>query len=77
MSEFSLEEDGLFQSDVQPYSDDPFSVLHKNLPPKSDVNVDQYSNISNDDFVIPCSQKRLPPRFVLFFIIFSVIVFCD
>ena len=65
MSCFSLEENGYFQSDVQVISDDPFDVLNKPLPEKSNIRVDEYSDISDDDFQILCSQKRLPPRFVL------------
>ena len=58
MSCFSLEEDGLFECDTQQLSPDPFAVLEKKSPPKPPVHVDQYSDISDDDFEIPCSQNR-------------------
>ena len=62
MEAFSLEENGYFQPDTQEISSDPFSVLDKPLPPKPTVRVEEYSNISDDDFMIPCSQNRLPPK---------------
>ena len=60
MSEFSLEENGYFISDVQEISSDPFSVLDKKNVKEPAILVDQYSDISDDDFYIPSSQKRLP-----------------
>ena len=44
--------------------DDPFSALDEDLPNKSaKVALEQYSDISDDeDFEIPCSQRRLPSR---------------
>ena len=64
MEEFSLEDNGYFVNTSVQYSDDPFKVLDQPLPPKSEIKVDQYSDISDDDFQIPCSQKRLPSRSV-------------
>ena len=38
--------------------EDPFEVLNTPPPVKSNVNLDPvYSDISDDDFDIPCSQK--------------------
>ena len=62
MSEFSLEDNGYFISDVQEIPSDPFSVLDKPLPQKPTVRVDKYSDISDEDFEIPCSQNRLPAK---------------
>ena len=62
MSEFSLEENGYFISDVQEISSDPFAVLDKKVPKEPTIHVDQYSDISDDDFYIPSSQKRLAPQ---------------
>ena len=66
MAHFSLECDGLFIPDEQKsISEDPFDVLDEPLPEKSNVILDpHHSDISDDDFEIPCSQKRLPPRYV-------------
>ena len=59
MAHFSLECDGLFIPDEQKsISEDPFDVLDQELPQKSNVILDpHYSDISDDDFEIPCSQK--------------------
>ena len=64
MSAFSLEEDGYFISESQPDPDDPFQILDKKISEKTNVYVDQYSDISDDDFEIPCSQKRMSSRLV-------------
>ena len=67
MSCFSIEDDGYFISETRPdYPEDPFKVMEKPLPEKP-IRVEQYSDISDDDFQIPCSQKRLPPRLVTLF----------
>ena len=62
MSEFSLEEDGYFISDTQLDPDDPFQVL-EDKKSKKIVKLPEYSDISDDDFDIPSSQKRPTPRY--------------
>ena len=62
MESFSLEENGYFIPDTQEISSDPFSVLDKPKPSKKVYSVDAFSDISDDDFEIPCSQNRMPPQ---------------
>ena len=69
MASFSLEYDGLFIPDTQfEYTEDPFhnaEEINKNQQAKSPVLNANYSDISDDeDFEIPCSQKRLNDRYV-------------
>ena len=40
----------------KPISDDPFEHMDRSTKPP----LSQYSDISDDDYEIPCSQKRLP-----------------
>ena len=67
MASFSLEYDGLFIPDTQSdYSDDPFeSSRDLSYSPNKDKPLMEckYSDISDDeDFDIPCSQKRPSER---------------
>ena len=77
MASFSLEYDGLFIPDTQfEYTDDPFENakdLSKEVSIKSPLMDPNYSDISEDeqDFEIPCSQKRSADRFVLYFYYFN------
>ena len=60
----SLEPDG-FVRKRKALSDDPFDNIDIEVPEKSPtVPLELYSDISDDDFVFPCSQKRLPKRSV-------------
>ena len=60
MAKASLEDDGYIKPPME-ISEDPFEVLSRPLNNASGVSVEaHYSDISDeDDFDIPCSQKRI------------------
>ena len=64
MASFSIEDDGYFISNMQPITEDPFAYVNKVLPTKSTIWVEEYLDISDNDFVMSCLQKRLLPRSV-------------
>ena len=72
MASFSLEFDGLLGSQVPGLSDDPFinAGISQSQVGHEVVLDPQYSDISDDDFQIPSSQKHLGERSVNFKIIF-------
>ena len=68
MASFSLEYDGIFMSQNNcGLSDNPFENVSPLDTSKSSNNLlrnPDYSDISDDDFEIPCLQKRLNTRYV-------------
>ena len=63
MASFSLEFDGFCSSQNNGLSNDPFE--NAGFPPSQSDKVlldPNYSDISDDDFEVPCSQKRLHRR---------------
>ena len=60
MAAFSLENDGI-RNQCKDFSDDPFENSNV-IPPSSTQYLENVSDISDDDFQFPSSQKRLPSR---------------
>ena len=72
MASFSLELDG-DRVQTKSFSDDPFENANV-IPPTSTEYLENVSDISDEDFDIPCSQKRLSSRLVFITLYFIDII---